>query len=204
MKNIIILLLISSNCFAQDSLVLNTIGLEKFVVNYKIQQSKDTISGTWTDIETIIPEHKKDSNSYSVSLPTPNLFYRAVAIMVSNQYTTSSLLLTGGILPVTVTSFVIIGGSNYVQVQWKSENESGLKSYSLYRSLDGRNFTYLQSFPLSNGSYNVNILRPITTVIKGWWIFKRIKIVTDMSKEYFSLYTNNIDGTLTLITTSHE
>lgn len=94
MKNFLIILLVSSNVFAQDSLGFKTVAFDFGVVNYQIQSVADT-NKAWTTLSTINPLRQKDSNLYASPIQTINIYYRAVANMIGGNIYYSNAIYYG-------------------------------------------------------------------------------------------------------------
>lgn len=103
-----------------------------------MQIQKSTDNRNWQPYYQVISSNPKDTNYYNIPLPvTPNIFYRADALMINNKHFYSRPIL----YPVVLSTNLINIANLNKSLTFTSTNEVvNLVYYSIEESVDGVNF----------------------------------------------------------------
>ncbi|NJO24899.1 MAG: T9SS type A sorting domain-containing protein [Bacteroidia bacterium] len=104
--------------------------------------------------------------------------------------------LYSGTLPVTITSFTGIHQSGLNKLEWRIENETGLRYYELERSIDGINFNLIATYPARNqsGSYVYTHTDPVSTTATAVYYYRLKSVDLDGSFTYSRVVSLQVNG----------
>lgn len=178
MRNLLLILLVMSSfdSFCQQYEIHWTTNSEIGVLNYKVEQSIDTI--LWNVLTTVTPAKKPDSNKYSYPLPFINAYVRINANMIQGNYYTKPIYV---IVDTSVITPSIINAT-YSRVfftdilSWSTLNERNSVNYYLVeKASDSIHFSLLSTVSAKGDSkYSVTRFRlfgkpsyRVTTILKS-------------------------------------
>jgi hypothetical protein len=191
---ILILILLSLNCFGQDTASWTTTN-EAQVKSYELQFSTDNVNfSAVSDLPT---------SYHSFTFLAQNGYYRVKGL--PNWYSNTLNVTQIVTVPVfTIINAGLIASKSFVQVYWTSQNEN-LKTYEIDRAIDGVTFSLVSSFsPKGNSNYSVQINRPTTTTTTGWLWWKKTVTTIDSRKETFRICSYDFNGVKTILKTLSE
>jgi len=104
--------------------------------------------------------------------------------------------LYSGTLPVTITSFTGIHQSGVNKLEWKTENETGLRNYELERSTNGNSYSRITTYPArnQNGSYTYSYTDPVSTTATAVYYYRLKSVDLDGSFTYSRVVALQVNG----------
>lgn len=157
MKFLLFILLFNS-VKAQDYIdSFKTVGFEKFVVNYQIQVSQDSIN--WTTLTTIQPKKAKDSNLYGFTLQPISSYYRLKQLMLGGSFYSKPIKITNTNVSITVPVLKVQTSTD--NLSFTASNEALVSYYSIERSINGSSSWYIvgKLIQTNKKNYIVNITK---------------------------------------------